>query len=89
MFVDSFRDMNRENNFSVEGLRLLFDFLEEISPDYDLDVIALCCDYSEDTEDEIRSNYSIDEDTSVEDYLNDNTSVVGKTSCGNFVYASF
>ena len=89
MFQDAFRDMNRKENFSYEGLNLLFDYLEEMDPNYDLDVIALCCEYSEETEEEIRENYSIDEGESVEDYLNENTSIVGQTKSGSFVYLQF
>ncbi len=36
-----------KENFSSDGLRALYDYLEEIDPDYDLDVIALFCDYRE------------------------------------------
>ena len=41
----------RPNNFSSEGLRALFDYLEEYEQDcgeeLELDVIALCCEYTE------------------------------------------
>ena len=37
----------RPDSFSYEGLEALYDFLEEVDPDYDLDVIALCCDFTE------------------------------------------
>ena len=41
----------RPNNFSYEGLSALFDYLEEYEEGTDteleLDVIGLCCDFSE------------------------------------------
>lgn len=101
-FRDAFRTYDRLDNFSREGLEMLFDFCEECDPDMEMDVIALCCDYSEDTTEAIARNYSIDlshldpEDDdyeeqcteAVRDYLNENTQLVGETSTG-FVYACF
>jgi len=50
-FRDAFRDMNRSDNFSYEGLGILFEGLEsladETGEEYELDVIALCCDFTE------------------------------------------
>lgn len=54
----------RPDNFSYEGLELLFDYCEEVEQgsgeEMELDVVALCCDYSEDTVQGIADNYSID-----------------------------
>ena len=42
---------NRPNNFTYEGLRALFDYLEEYEEDteaeIDFDPIAICCEYTE------------------------------------------
>ena len=50
-FNDAFTNMNRESNFSYEGRNALFDYLEEYEDstgdEIELDVIALCCEYSE------------------------------------------
>lgn len=50
-FVDAFRRMGRADQFSPAALRALFDHIEEMereSPvEYELDVIALCCDWQE------------------------------------------
>ena len=50
-FADAFHKAGRGNQFSHEGLKALYDDLiiyEESSGDpIELDVIALCCDYSE------------------------------------------
>ena len=49
-FRDAFKSHNREN-FSYAGLEALFDYLEEYEEstgeELELDVIALCCEYSE------------------------------------------
>lgn len=102
-FRDAFHNAGRSTQFSYEGLKLLFDYLEEIDADYDLDVVALCCDYSEDSVADIARDYLIDlndadpEDDDyadhcqalVIDYLNDNGAVVGITPSGLIVYAQF
>ena len=99
-FERAFVDAGRKENFSYEGLGLLFDYLEEYEDstgqEIELDVIALCCEYSEDSIKDIARNYRIDlegmdEDEQLEavrDYLNDNTQLVGETSTG-FVYVCF
>ena len=50
-FCDCFRDMDRQDQFSYEGKRALYDYLERysenIGEEYSLDVIALCCDFCE------------------------------------------
>jgi hypothetical protein len=50
-FVDAFRNHGRENSFSYEAKRALFNYLEELEEDcgmdIELDVIALDCDYCE------------------------------------------
>lgn len=102
-FRDEFRQCGRQTQFSYEALGLLFDYFEELDPDYDLDVIAICCEYSEDDAGEIARQYGIDvndadpEDDDyaekcteiVLDYLTQNTSVVGVTPRGAIVYAQF
>ena len=88
-FRDQFRAMNRQDQFSYEALGLLYDYIEEISPESELDVIALCCEYTEDTEAAIMQAYGLHEDEDVTSYLNEHTSVVGVTSTGSVVYANF
>ena len=51
-FIDEFKNNNTyKENFSIEGLMALYDYLVEyeecISDEIELDVIALCCEYSE------------------------------------------
>lgn len=96
-FCDAFRDMDRNDNFSYAGKRALFDFMEEVAPDMELDVIAICCEYYESDMDSIISDYSIDvseaEDDDekaeiVEEYLQDNTCLVARIGT-DFIYAAF
>lgn len=58
-FRDAFKNRNRDN-FSYEGYELLFDYLEDIDPDMELDVIGICCDFSESDAYELIESYSID-----------------------------
>jgi len=97
-FRDAFQKI-RPDNFSYEGLGALFEYLEECEADvgeeYELDVIAICCDFSEDTPESIAENYSIDISdcggdyyeisAKVKDYLIDQGVFVGEVSNG-FVY---
>ena len=50
-FSDAFQKMGRGDQFSYEGLIALFDYLEMLEDDIgepiELDVISLCCEYSE------------------------------------------
>ena len=105
-FERAFADYNRKENFSYEGLRLLFEYFEEYEEstgeEIELDVISICCDYSEESTSDIARNYSIDlahldaEDEdyeeqcaeAVREYLEQNTTIVGETSTG-FVYVCF
>jgi len=51
MFTEAFRQYGRSEQFSYLGLQALFDYLEEMEEgtgeEMELDVIALCCDFSE------------------------------------------
>lgn len=100
-FRDAFHRANRGTQFSYEGLELIFDYIEEYEQDsgeeIELDVIGLCCEWSEDTPEEIIANYKIDIDPDEEsditqavlDYLHDETQVAGTTSSGSIVYVQF
>jgi hypothetical protein len=47
-FAEAFKTAGRGDQFSYKGLDALFDWLEEEDDGgYELDVIALCCDFSE------------------------------------------
>jgi hypothetical protein len=50
-FLEAFRRMNRDTQFSRGGLFALYDWLidleQDIEEEIELDVIALCCDFAE------------------------------------------
>jgi len=101
-FRNEFHRAGRGDQFSFEALGLLFNYLEECNPGYELDVIALCCEYSEEMVEDIARSYSIDlndadpeandYDTQcraiVRAYLEENTQLVGETAIG-FIYQQF
>ena len=94
-FCNAFRDMDRDNQFSYEGKRALFDYLESCEEEsQELDVISLCCYYTEETYEEIAEMYSIevDDEDDIEDavraHLEDHTFIVGEVP-GGFVFADF
>ena len=49
IFVNQFDAMGRGDQFSYSGLRALFHYLNDMGsdPSIELDVIALCCEFSE------------------------------------------
>ena len=57
----------RPDNFTYEGLGALYDYLWELSEQmgeaFELDVIALCCNFTEYSEDEARREFDIDPDS--------------------------
>ena len=79
-FIDAFKKMGRENNFSYDGLVALYDYLEMLEDDtgqpYNLDVIALCCEYREfDNLEEFQADYG-DEYETIEDIQNATTVIM-------------
>ena len=96
-FRDAFRSMGRQDNFSYDGLGLLFEYLEDCDPEMELDVIGICCEYAESMPATIAADYSIDVDgldddavaKAVTDYVNDYTMLCGVTESGALVYAQF
>lgn len=59
IFMDTFRNYNRKDAFSYEGLQALYELLTESEDGIgnELDVIAICCDFSEFEEDEAMLEY--------------------------------
>ena len=77
-FCDAFEKMDRKDNFTYEGKKALFEYLERYEEDLDekieFDVVALCCEYSEYKNlDELKENYS---DIETMQDLEDHTSVI-------------
>jgi predicted ArsR family transcriptional regulator len=65
-FKQAFIQYGRDEQFSYDGLKIIFDYLEELEQDcgqeIELDVIAICCDFSEDHWRDIAADYSIELD---------------------------
>jgi hypothetical protein len=77
-FVKAFDDYNRSNSFSVEGRKALFDWIEQLDEDCgtdtELDVISICCEFTEyESFEELQGDY--DSIETMED-LQDNTIVI-------------
>ena len=100
-FRDEFRACGRADQFSYEALGILFDYLEAYEMDtgeeIELDVVSLCCDYSEGAPEHIARDYNIDtegmdEDEAVAEViatLEENAAYVGKTNTGTIIYRNY
>lgn len=90
-FRRAFYDHDRAN-FSYDGLNILYDALTDLEQDTgnetELDVIGLCCEFSEMTEQEVINSYSLIDDD-VEDFLSDNTWLCGRTEQNTLVFRQF
>lgn len=65
-FIGAFDKMDRANNFSYEGRKALFDYLERLEEDtgeeMELDVIAICCEYTEyENFEELQNDYDVED----------------------------
>lgn len=91
----------RPDNFSYDGLKILFDYFEEYEEstgdEIELDVIGLCCDFAESTWEAIASDFNIEIDINenedeqkaqVLDFLADQGALIGETS-NSIVYRQF
>lgn len=100
-FREAFIHCGRGEQFSYDALEMIFDYLEQYEDDtgeeLELDPVAICCEWAEDTPEGIISAYDIDmegvpEDNitqAVMDFLCDNTTVLNETSSGTLVYVQF
>lgn len=105
-FCNEFVLCGRAEKFSYEARKALFDYFEELEDEtgekIELDVIAICCDFSEESPEGIANKYSIeiDEDTPEDErgdaleeavlryLLNQGACVAGPLANGCFVYAA-
>ena len=90
-FCDEFKRMDRNNQFSYEGKKALFDYLEQYEEDtnepIELDIIALCCNYTEfENFKELQGNYN--QIKSMED-LENNTTVILIENSEKFIIQNF
>jgi len=89
-FCDAFAKMGRDDNFSYDGKQALFQYLEDIEDGtgerIELDVIALCCEYTEFEDwDDFCEQYSDIEDMGK---LRDHTTVI-ETDGDAFIIQDF
>ena len=94
-FINAFHGTQYENNFTYEGLKALYTYLDELEEEtgeeLELDIVALCCDFSEyESLEEFRENYSSDYET-MEDIENKTTVVYvdAPESNGRFIAQDF
>lgn len=100
-FIQAFSDAGRANQFSREALNAIFDWMEnyedETGEQIELDVIAICCEWSEDSPENIADQYGIetsDDDgrelaDRVLEFLHDNTGAAISLDNGCIVYIQF
>ena len=95
-FRDAFKHAGRGEQFSYEALGLLFDFLNDMGEDCQLDVIGICCEFSEASPEQICIEHGLEVDEATEtakgvafSYLEDNTLIVGETDSGTIIYQQF
>ena len=89
-FTEAFRNL-RPDNFSYAGLKALFDYFEEYEEgtgeEMELDVIAICCDFTEYANmKEFQKAYS-DKYETIED-IEDETTVI-KVANDRFIIQQF
>lgn len=91
-FCDYFRDMDRNDNFSYSGKRALYDYFiqyeEETGSEIELDIIAICCEFTEyDDLEDFQKNYS--EDYKTMDDIQAQTIVIEVEGGANFIVQDF
>lgn len=103
-FLNAFASHGRENQFSYEAKKIIFDYIEDYERDSgentEMDVIALCCELSEMDLPELLKYFDITEEVltadneaellgEATDYLEQNTYLLGLTPQNTFVFQNF
>ena len=63
-FRTAWANSDRDSSFSYEGLAVLFDYFEEMDPDFELDIVAIDCEFVESSIMSLATEYSILDDIS-------------------------
>jgi hypothetical protein len=91
-FREAFANHDRIDQFTPAGLEMLYTFLIDFEADtgeeMTLDVIAFCCEFTEEPIEDIPAMYDYPADD-WQTYLEDNTMVVGYTDADTVIYQSF
>ena len=61
-----FKEQGRYNQFSIYGYDALVDYFSEFDENIELDIIGICCDFSEYTADELKNDYGEQDETADE-----------------------
>ena len=96
-FIDAFRKMGRTDNFSFKGLVALYEELEMVENDIgkpiELDVIALCCEFTEyDNLEEFEADYGrefSDIDKRFKYSIEDSTTIIPIEGTDGFIIQNF
>jgi hypothetical protein len=101
-FVRAFQDAGRGDQFSLTALEAIFEYIEDYEQDtgeeIELDVIAICCEWGEESPKDIAESYGIlnedeyedesDIQDTVSEYLEHYTTAFALDN-GNIVYVNF
>lgn len=86
-FIREFDKIGRSENFTIEARAALFDYLDDIGDDLEVDIIMLCCEWSEyENEADLLSVYSMNCDTL--DDIKEKTIII-KLNNGGFLVNNF
>ena len=107
-FINAFQTWDTyKDNFSYHGLELLYEYFEDYYADtsieMELDVVGICCDFSEMniaellqtynpltiSDDEFNELSEVEQVTLIADYLSAETSFIGYTDKKTFVFAQW
>ena len=87
-FCRAFEERGRGDQFSTDALCLIYDYLDEMDQNTELDVIAICCDFAESSIEELAEEHDIEPDD-VRDHMDQSTFVLGETDAETLVYLQF
>ena len=101
-FIEAFQQSSRASQFSYEALEAIFNHIEELSDDLgepvEFDMVAICCEWSETTWQEIAEQYNVDLSDCEDDnerieavgyHLNEQTVGVYRMADDSFVFVAF
>ena len=94
-FRDAFKQSDTyKNNFSYEGLHALFEYFEELEDDIgeeiELDVVAICCGYTEyDSLEDFNADCSSDDKVYMLDDIREETVVIEIPDTERFIIGEF
>ena len=87
-FRDAFEAI-RPRNFSYQGLEALYDYLEEVDEGMELDVIAICCEFTEyDSLADFQADYTAEDYETIDD-IRDDTTVIEIPDTERFIVQQF